>query len=245
MRDYEEYIYSIGRDSDACASLISQGSLAEPVPSCPGWTVHDLVLHLGGVQRWAARAIVAADPSAGPPSVDDAQPLTDEGELRAWFNAGTQQLITALSDAAPNDPAWHPFSAPRTAYVWARRQAHEVAIHRWDLARAVNATATMDREEAADYVAEYFDVIAPRIVARDGRHAPEGTMAVDLADADVSFTVKSDGQTIARVSGDEAVAEHVLAGDAEEVLLALWGRQPIDPRTDSEVVRQWLAFGGN
>ena len=25
----------------------------DPVPSCPEWTVRDLVRHLGGVHRWA------------------------------------------------------------------------------------------------------------------------------------------------------------------------------------------------
>ncbi len=44
---------------------------SDPVPTCPLWTVRDLVVHLGGVHRWAtdivARGLLAESdrPGAG------------------------------------------------------------------------------------------------------------------------------------------------------------------------------------
>jgi mycothiol maleylpyruvate isomerase-like protein len=34
--------------------LVRDADLTAPVPSCPGWSVYDLVIHLGAVHRRAA-----------------------------------------------------------------------------------------------------------------------------------------------------------------------------------------------
>ena len=39
-----------------------------PVPTCPGWTVRDLLAHQGMVHRWATAVVLGDDPRA----VDDA-----------------------------------------------------------------------------------------------------------------------------------------------------------------------------
>jgi Mycothiol maleylpyruvate isomerase N-terminal domain len=49
------------------------GDLGAQIPNCPGWTVRDLVAHVGWVYRWAAIIVgdERADPRAGrsgPPS---------------------------------------------------------------------------------------------------------------------------------------------------------------------------------
>ncbi|MFG2905368.1 maleylpyruvate isomerase N-terminal domain-containing protein [Kitasatospora sp. NPDC048286] len=48
------------------AAVAAAPGLDAQVPTCPGWTLFDLVKHLGGGDRfWAA--IVGAGPADGPP----------------------------------------------------------------------------------------------------------------------------------------------------------------------------------
>jgi uncharacterized protein (TIGR03083 family) len=49
------------------AAVAATPSLDTQVPTCPGWTLFDLVKHLGGGDRfWAA--IVSAGPADAPPA---------------------------------------------------------------------------------------------------------------------------------------------------------------------------------
>ena len=54
-----------------------------PVPTCPGWTVRDLLAHQGMVHRWAT-AVVRGDDPAG---VDDTA-IEAEGRAAATRSAG-------------------------------------------------------------------------------------------------------------------------------------------------------------
>ena len=60
--------------------------LSDPVPTCPDWTVRQLVEHLGGVHRWAA-AIVTRGLLQDLPAAEQtafAAPK-DRGTLLPWF----------------------------------------------------------------------------------------------------------------------------------------------------------------
>lgn len=35
----------------------ARAGLAADVPTCPGWTVRDLLPHIGGIHRWAATVV--------------------------------------------------------------------------------------------------------------------------------------------------------------------------------------------
>src|SRR5215472_1836214 len=91
--------------SAALRTAAAAAGMAARVPSCPDWTVEDLVAHLGAVQLfWAAD--VAAGPATGPPSdetVGDAEP---EGDLLQWSADATARLIGALHDAGPDRLCW-------------------------------------------------------------------------------------------------------------------------------------------
>jgi hypothetical protein len=63
----DRYLQAWDADLDALAE--AAGDLAREVPSCPGWTVRDLVEHVVGVYR---HKIVALETDAAPPQRDDA-----------------------------------------------------------------------------------------------------------------------------------------------------------------------------
>jgi hypothetical protein len=69
-------------DRSAALRAAAAGTPAQArVPGCPDWSLHDLIAHLGGVQRfWAA--VVQAGPADGPP--DDVPGSEPQGDLLAW-----------------------------------------------------------------------------------------------------------------------------------------------------------------
>ena len=91
------------------AAVASAPSLDVQVPTCPEWTLFDLVQHLGeGRRRWAA--IVAAGPADAPParSASEGAPAAprEREALLAWLAASTQQLLGALREAGPDRGCW-------------------------------------------------------------------------------------------------------------------------------------------
>jgi uncharacterized protein (TIGR03083 family) len=148
---------------DRSAALRSAAALAgfdARVPSCPDWTVADLIAHLGGVHIfWTA--VVGAGEAAGPPdpeSVGDAKPGPD---LLAWSADASTNLIGELRNAGPNRMCWtwwESTGAPMTSGAVARHQVQEAAGHAYDTQLAAGRPEPLPPAAAADGVDEYLAV---------------------------------------------------------------------------------------
>ena len=196
--------------TDRFAALVVEAELEAqldaPVRACPGWALHDLVVHLGGVHQWAAHAVTEGHPSFRPAPVERGR-----AGLAAWYQHHASRLVEVLGETPPDAPAWTLDDQDRTAGFWRRRQVHETAMHTWDAEEALGAARPIDASLAWDGVLEVRDVMYPRQV-RLGRVEPLAP-AVRLVATDVS--------------GDLTIGdgEPVLVRDRAEVLLRLlWGR---------------------
>ena len=137
------------------SELARSSDLAEPVPHLNRWKVRDVVAHLGGVHRWAIR-IVTDRSMAGP---GFKKSTLDGRELCNWFDSGADELL-ALLRATPLDDPCPNFNPGSDGHVefWARRQAHEATVHRWDVEKALGCTTVIDPALAADGIDEFLDV---------------------------------------------------------------------------------------
>ncbi|GAB3298120.1 maleylpyruvate isomerase family mycothiol-dependent enzyme [Epidermidibacterium keratini] len=124
------------------------------VPSCPGWTMQQLVGHLGGVHAWAAAVVRGSGPKVPRPE--------PEGELSEWYLAQLGVLQQALAQTDQQQPVWT-FNGTQPVSFWARRQAHELAMHLCDAQLAAGQQPTYSGALAADAVSEVFDVMTPRM----------------------------------------------------------------------------------
>ncbi|MEU3500285.1 maleylpyruvate isomerase family mycothiol-dependent enzyme [Streptomyces hundungensis] len=206
------------------------------VPTCPGWTLSDLVKHLGGGDRfWAA--IVGAGPADGPPAeavaARAALEVPQEREaLLAWLDASTQLLLDALRASGPESGSWTWWPAsqsPRTSGGVARHRVQETAVHTYDAQLAGGAPQPLPFELALDGVEEFlFTVCAtpsawPHKPTAFDFHAAEGRSW--------RLTVDGDGARITRIPAPTAAtAEDVEAagasvhGTASELVLYLYDR---------------------
>ncbi|MCA1711174.1 MAG: maleylpyruvate isomerase family mycothiol-dependent enzyme [Actinobacteria bacterium] len=197
-------------DVDRVLVALADGNGDEVVGACPGWTLRELVEHLGGVHRWATQIVRTgsrAEQAPPPP-----------GDLLAWFASGAEELLAVLAATPLDRPTWS-LAGPATAGWWLRRQALETLVHRWDAQRAVGEPEPLDPQLAADGLAEVADVLLPRQV-RLGR-TPPLAQAVRLVPVDGGDPVLlGPGEPVAAVSAP-----------AEVLLLLLWHRvDPADPR---------------
>ena len=116
----------------AFADAATAGDLAQPVPTCPDWSLRDLARHLGRVHRRVAATVTAgADRLVRHDDVPDAEPPGARDEVATWRLAGGATVASALRDAGP-DRLVAGFVGPTPVSWWERRMLHETLVHRYD-----------------------------------------------------------------------------------------------------------------
>ncbi len=215
--------------------------LEAPVPTCPGWTTKDLVLHQGLVHRWAER-VVRGVPMRDAGTIE--LPVGDEVLEREgfsdsdpfdWLDVGAVALLQALAFAPDDlDVPFFLRDAPPARFAWARRQCHETTIH------AVDAMAArLGRPPGADEVwfgaslaTDGIDELLTGFVPRRHQRLRAPTpwrVGLRATDSDRSWLLDISEEpvvTTAFAPGTELPddLDSVLAGPAVPLYLALWNR---------------------
>ena len=229
MLTLDTYVQAIVAEGGRFAAAVAADGADSPVPTCPGWTVRDLVLHQSEVHRWATAVIAnsIAKPSAVPADVVGTPP--DNTELVPWLQQGVDGLVAALS-SAPDDLSAFTFlaDAPRPQLFWARRQTHETEIHRVDAESVRGALTPFDAALAADGIDEMLTGFVPRPNTRL-RSAPATTLAIETTDHPGSWHLSISDEPVVTSRSQEGEADCTVRGGASDVYLALWNRQGIEP----------------
>ena len=212
------------------AAIAAAPDLDAPVPTCPGWTLVDLVQHLdNGRRRWAATVAAGPadsypDPSvwAGPTPV----PRDREG-LLARLADSAELLRAALLEAGPDRGCWswwHRSVTPQTSGAVARHQVQEVAVHTYDALVAQGSPRPLTTEVALDGVDEFLFTCCA------GAYSwPYPPVAVDyFASEGPSWRVSlaADGVRVSRPDTTDADAS--LYATASELVLVMYGRIPAE-----------------
>jgi uncharacterized protein (TIGR03083 family) len=213
------------------AAVASAPSLDVQVPTCPDWTLFDLVRHLGeGRRAWAAT--VAAGPAARTKSAPEGAPAAprEREALLAWSAASTQELLDALREAGPDRGCWTWWAmsqSPQTCGAVARHQLQEIAVHTYDAQVTVSAPQPLPDEVALDGVDEFLSTCCattdawPHEPAVVDYHVTEGRSW--------RLRLSADGARTARLpTPGEDPADASARGTAGDLVLVLYGRIPVD-----------------
>ena len=231
MTGPNDWLAALERDGGAVAATPPE-RLDLAVPTCPGWTVRDLIVHLGGVHRWAATFL-----AEGPASTNRFAPIEDDAPAGAavtgWYRDRLDGLLAELHRHAADEPA-RAFTGRVTAGFWMRRQAHETAVHRWDAENSWNAALPVESVLAGDGIEEWAQVFAGRFLAR-GPGLPDGLVGrtvhlhgTDRDDAEWTLTLARESLALER---GHAKGDVALRGATSDLYLALWRRVPLDDLT--------------
>ena len=148
--DVAGYIAALRREGELLATAAERAGMSAAVPSCPGWAVRDLLKHTGYVHRWATGFVAGglARPTGGASEEEILGQGPGDAELPGWFREGHAALVGVLSQAPPDLDTWAFLAAPSPLAFWARRQAHETAVHRVDAEQAAGRTSDSAFEPA-------------------------------------------------------------------------------------------------
>lgn len=233
MSAYDRHLLAVRHESAALASAAAR-DLSAVVASCPGWTVAELVTHVGAGARAIARTVrdhADAEPSFAPPAVAP-------GDLLAWYDEGVAELVEALANETSDAPAWNWSGRDETVAFWARRVAHEIAVHRWDAEAAVGTPSPVEADLASDGVDEALTVFLPYGLGKRPREGLAGTFVVEAVDTGDTWFGRVLPDTADVVRGGAAeTPDAVLRGTASDLVLAIWGRPlPITAEGDARIV---------
>jgi uncharacterized protein (TIGR03083 family) len=215
------------------------GAMEVRVPTCPDWTVADLVVHIGLLWGWVAEIVTTkARPDRGEAPEDRSdQPLRD------WAGGRAAAVVAALGAADPEADCWT-FGLPRTTRFWFRRQALETTLHAWDAETAVGTASRIDPDVAADGVDEHLHVMVPRLV----RLRPEAwsgeTVHLHRSDGDGEWVVRLGPNGDVMTERAHSKADLALRGTAEGLWLWCANRATPDELGleqfgDGEIAARW------
>jgi uncharacterized protein (TIGR03083 family) len=219
--DYGDYISALRSNGNAAARAARDMPMETTVPSCPEWNLRDLAHHLGSHHRWVAGNL--DQPPDGKAFKRREEPPADEA-IPDWLEAGAEMLATKLAATDPAKPCWTWVPFDDSVGFWARRTAHETAIHRWDVQNADGEADAVEPELAADGVDEYLGILG----AFQGRRFPEaGSIHLHSTDTPGEWLVRLDAEGI-KLTREHAKGDVAVRGPASDVLLVLMGRKTMD-----------------
>lgn len=246
-RRHERYCAAVETETARLVELTTGADPATPVPTCPGWSVADLVRHHGPTHRWmeylVRHRVIERVSSRDVPLDLPADPA----DYPAWLAESAAASVRTLRSATPDAPMWSP-GADRHVRFFPRRLLFEAIVHRADAEIALGREPRIDPETAVDGVDEFlenllfFPWIAERVrvLGRDG-----ATLHLHATDADGEWMIRPGGGgfTWERGHGKGDVAVRATAGD---LLLLVYGRLRADDDRltvfgDVDPLAAWLA----
>lgn len=245
--DAEQYRDHLADEVGALVTLAADADLAAPVPTCPDWNVARLLEHVGGVHRWAAEIVRRRSSVPVRFRELDLRHPDDAAGLARWLTAGGEELGRVLADADPDTEVWS-WGPDHRVRFWCRRVVFETAVHRFDLAAALNEPFTLATDLAADGIDELLDnlpaaaAFAPHIGELRGDGEQLHFHASDT-DGEWMITFRPDGFEWDHGHGKGAVAAR---GAAVDLLLLLYRRVTVDERPvecfgERDLLDRWLA----
>jgi len=221
------------------------------VPTCPDWTVADLVEHVGIAHRWAAVMVErrARRPITKAEADDRDIPSGPNGRL-AWLLAGARRLASAVENTCPETRVWT-WGPVKTAGFWLRRITHDTLVHRVDAELTAGLDVLIDSDLAADGISDLLETFAvlptiddfPQLaeLCRDGEtlhfHATDQGLG---AEGEWLVRRGESGLQWEHGHGHADVAVRGYAADLLQVLTRRAAPDRVEVLGDDEVFARWL-----
>jgi uncharacterized protein (TIGR03083 family) len=235
-----EYCDALEREAARFVSAAGAADPATPLPTCPEWTLSDLVAHVGFLYRWSRHHVLSRARTRVAPADVGGQPAAGDVE---WVAAGVPPMLDTFRTHDPDDRVWG-WGADRHARFWPRRMLFETVIHRADAEVGRGVSPEVDTDLAVDGIDEllanfaHAGYFAPGLAELRGGGESLGLVAEDageswrlrLVDAGYAWDWGPAGKTA------------TVRGTAADLLLLVYGRAALDgTRFTVDGDDQWAA----
>ncbi|MGQ0802466.1 MAG: maleylpyruvate isomerase family mycothiol-dependent enzyme [Actinomycetota bacterium] len=242
---HERYCHALDAEIARMADVVRGGDLSTRVPTCPDWSLADLVEHTGIVHRWAAEMVRQLSPERLDRERMDV-PVPEVSARPDWLADGATDVVAAFRGADPNASMWA-WGADKHVRFWPRRMLHETTVHRADAELALGRDPVIAADVAVEGIDELLENLPHaarfRPQVRELRGDGE-SLHFHCTDADGEWTIRlaPDGFSYER---DHAKGTVAVRGAAADLLLLLYGRRaPSDDRFDrfgdDALLSRWL-----
>ncbi len=149
----ETHLIRIRDETARLAELLAGADPGTPVPTCPGWTLSDLVTHVGSTHRWVIHIFRhRLQERIWSREVPNGLAEGQSGDP-AWLADGAGSLLATLRSTDPDLPVWT-WGHGRSAAWWTRRMAYEALVHRIDAELALGVEPDVPPAVALDAIDE-------------------------------------------------------------------------------------------
>jgi len=240
--DDSRYLECLAADYGDLRDAAAAVELTAPVPTCPGWTMGDLVFHVAEVYLHKVTVMRTGEwPKQWPP------PDAEHAAKLPLLGRAYGELIAEFSARRPTDPAPTWYDPDQTVAFWIRRMAQETVVHRIDaeLAAGLPVTPVPD-----DLALDGVDEVLKRFLGYDtedldqlegGHLARDGQDTITVLAGQTAWTVRPAPQEVVVDDGAADNPRVVIQAAPDPMLRWLWGR------ADDDAVRlsgdpAWAAY---
>jgi uncharacterized protein (TIGR03083 family) len=230
--DESRYLECLAADYADLRDAAAAVELTAPVPTCPGWTMGDLVYHVAEVYLHKATLMRGESDEDWPP------PGTEQEAKLPLLGRTYGELIAEFAARQPTDaaPTW--YDPDQTVAFWIRRMAQETVVHRIDaeLAAGLPVTPVPD-----DLALDGVDEVLKRFLAYDaealddlegGHLAGDGSQdAITVLAGQTAWAVRPSPREVVVDDGAADNPRVVVRAAPDPMLRWLWGRAGDDAVT--------------
>lgn len=252
--DDEELIDWIVSSVGRLCGAAEQAGPEPAVEGCEGWTVGDLVDHVGRLcPGWYTYNLTMSMPDADPRrSLTSAPPFPAEfGDKLEYTRQGVATFAQAARAADLDAEVWA-FGVPGPARFWVLRAATETAVHAWDAETVVGRATEIPVNRAVASVDEHHRAMYRmlRVVAAAGTGAivpelPADPIGIRACDAGVFLRISNVGGDV-DVTVNAELPDTVIEGTAHQLALYQYGRmQPAELKRSGDLglLDRWNLWG--
>jgi uncharacterized protein (TIGR03083 family) len=235
-----QYLDYLAADYAALRAAAITAGLDASVPSCPDWTVSDLLEHVASVYLHKVAVLRHHEwPKPWPPDFSGEDPA-------ALLDRGYRELAAEFASRLASDPALTFYDPDQTVRFWLRRMAQETVIHRIDAEQAAGGAITpvpgtlgadgVDEvlkvflvPEAVGWPDEFAELPGGHLAGDDGKDAivvtAEPVPGITGAESATSWTIRPAPRSVTVTDGaDDDGVRVTLSGPSGTVLRWMWGR---------------------
>ncbi|MGW7468463.1 maleylpyruvate isomerase family mycothiol-dependent enzyme [Streptomyces xantholiticus] len=224
---HERYCDAVEHLVEEFARAVRDVDPSTPVPTCPGWTVADLVKHHGTTHRWmehvvrtrATERVWAREVPLDLPEQPSAYP--------DWMARNAEAALRTVRKVDPDLPMWS-YGADQRVAFFPRRLLFEAVIHLADAELALGREPRIAAGTAADGIEEFLENLPHYSwIAEPVGALPDGSIAFLAEDTGAAWTISFGGAGFSWTKTASA-APVAVAAPAADLLLLLYGRRRPD-----------------
>ena len=249
--DTSAYLNGVVEQTSTLADWVDGKDASAPVPTCPEWTLGDLVDHVGAVQRMVT--MLVGERMSEPSSAYEryVPGPTDSAQWRAWLNDGAAEAKQAFESVTDDTQVWDPSGDEAGVPFWSRRLFGEACVHRADAASALDVRYELPPETAVGAVGDWLENMTSqgywenREGYADAMRGNGQTLHFHATDAPGEWLARREPDRVV-LERTHAEADITVSGPAADLLLVLSRRRPLgeasslELRGDRALLDHWI-----